>query len=116
MTSSPTTTGSREATGDRALVVTSDDPDRRPLGLLTDGDIFQAVADGRDPEKTGIWHVWSSTPASVEPGTLVTDAVRTMLADKIHRLLVVDAGRLVGIVDLSDLCRVRFVDDASARI
>jgi acetylornithine deacetylase len=42
--------------GGSALVVTTDDGNRRPLGIVTDSDISQAVADerGRPPRVAGV--------------------------------------------------------------
>ena len=90
--------------GDTALVVTSDDADRRPLAVLTDTDISQAVADGRNLEETRISDLADRHPVVVERDTDVTQAARTMLLHRIQHLPVVDGGRLVGIVDMSDLC------------
>jgi CBS domain-containing protein len=91
--------------GDSALVVTTTDPDPRPLAVLTDTDISQAVADGRDLEQTRISDLPPRDPVVVDPGTDVVSATRTMLLHHIHHLPVVDGGRLVGIVDMADLCR-----------
>jgi CBS domain-containing protein len=44
-------------------------------------------------------------PIVVTPDTDVLTATRTMLLHRIHHLPVVDDDRLVGIVDLTDLCR-----------
>jgi CBS domain-containing protein len=90
--------------GDTALVVTTKDADNRPLALLTDTDISQAVADGRNLEETRISSLPRRDLVLVDPATDVLSAARTMLLHRIHHLPVVDGGRLVGIVDMSDLC------------
>jgi CBS domain-containing protein len=90
--------------GDTALVVTTDDTERRPLAVLTDTDISQAVADGRNLEETRIHDLPKRDPVVVAPGTDLVTAARTMLLHRIHHLPVVDGGRLVGIVDMSDVC------------
>jgi CBS domain-containing protein len=91
--------------GDTALVITTNDDEARPLAVLTDTDISQAVADGRNLEETRINDLPLRDPVVVEPGTDVVSAARTMLLHRIHHLPVVDGGRLVGMVDLTDLCR-----------
>jgi CBS domain-containing protein len=91
--------------GDTALVVTTADEERRPVAIVTDTDITQAVADGRDVEETRIADLRSTPPVTVEPGTPVVEAARTMLLLRIHHLPVVEGGRLVGIIDMSDACR-----------
>ena len=91
--------------GDSALVVTTDDAERRPLAIVTVGDIAEAVADGRDLEETRITDLRSVPPATVEAGVPVVEAARTMLLLRIQHLPVVDGRRLVGIIDMSDACR-----------
>ena len=91
--------------GDTALVVTTDDDDRTPVAVITDADISQAVADGRAPEGTRISDLHLPRPITVPDDASAAAATRLMLARRIHHLPVVHDGRLVGMVDLSDLCR-----------
>jgi CBS domain-containing protein len=88
--------------GDNALVVTADE---RPVAVVTDTDISQAVADGRNLEEVRINDLPRREPIVVTPDTDVLTATRTMLLHRIHHLPVVDGDRLVGIVDMTDLCR-----------
>src|SRR4051794_2838136 len=99
--------------GDSALVVTTDDEQRRPLAIITDADISQAVADGRDVERTRIEDLPRSAPVCVGTTTSPEEALRTMLLHRVNHLPVTDGGRLLGIVDLADLCRVLMPPDAS---
>jgi CBS domain-containing protein len=91
--------------GDTALVITTSDTHPRPIAVLTDTDISQAVADGRNLEETRISDLPPRDPVVVDPGTDVVSAARTMLLHRIHHLPVVENGRLVGIVDMADVCR-----------
>ena len=70
-----------------ARIETSDGPEWNHLGERT-------VAEAMTPS---VWSVTSDTP--------VRDAARVMLDNRIHRVLVVDAGRLIGIVSSSDIVR-----------
>jgi CBS domain-containing protein len=88
--------------GDNALVVTANS---RPVAMVTDTDITQAVADGRNLEEVRISDLPPREPIVVTPDTDVLSAVRTMLLHRIHHLPVVDGDRLVGIVDMTDVCR-----------
>lgn len=90
--------------GDTALVVTTDDG-RRPMAIITDADISQAVADRRALEDTRISDLALAPPVTVESGTSALEAARLMLSRRIHHLPVVDDGRLVGLVEFSDVCR-----------
>ena len=94
--------------GDTALVVTTDDADRRPIALITDADVTQAVADGRAMEYTRISDLDLAPPLTVESGTSAREAVGLMLSRRIHHLPVVEGGRLVGLVEFSDACRPLF--------
>lgn len=67
---------------------------------LSDG---VAVGSGR------VADVMSPFVLSIHASAPLEDAARIMLADQVHRLLVVDAGKLVGIVTATDLLR-GFVD------
>jgi signal-transduction protein with cAMP-binding, CBS, and nucleotidyltransferase domain len=91
--------------GDTALVVVTDDADRTPVAIVTDADISQAVADGRAPERTRITDLALGPPITVQTGTSAGDAARLMLSRGIQHLPVVDGERLVGLVDMSDVCR-----------
>ncbi len=92
--------------GDTALVVVGGDYPGVPLGIDTDADVTQAVADGRDLEQLRVTDVLSTRPVTVAPDTTVGAALRTMVQHRIHHLLVLADGRLVGIVDMLELCRV----------
>ena len=94
--------------GDTALVVTTDNADRRPIAIVTDADITQAIADGRAMECTRIIDLTLAPPLTVESGTSAREAAELMLSRRIHHLPVVEGGRLVGLVELSDVSRPLF--------
>jgi CBS domain-containing protein len=89
---------------DSALVVTSDDG-RVPIAVITDADVSQAVADGRDLNDTRINQLHLSRPAVVAPGTSVAEAAERMLELTLQHLPVMDDGQLVGLVDMAAVCR-----------
>ena len=91
--------------GDTAVVVTTDDESRRPIGIITETDITQAVADGKSLDDSRMNELLGSEPLTAPPGMTVNDAAALMLNAGIRHLPVVDDGRLVGIVDISDACR-----------
>jgi CBS domain-containing protein len=91
--------------GDSVLVVTTDDRTPAPLGVITDADITQAVADGCDLDQVRISDRLGRGMVHVAPGTPVDEAARLMLEMGLHHLLVVDDGGLVGIIDMMDVCR-----------
>jgi CBS domain-containing protein len=89
---------------DSALVVTSDDG-RVPIAVITDADVSQAVADGRDLNDTRINQLHLRRPTVVQPGTSVAEAAERMLELTTQHLPVMDDGRLVGLVDMVAVCR-----------
>jgi CBS domain-containing protein len=91
--------------GTSALLVVSDDDPGELRSILTVSDIAHAIADGRDPETTRVSELDTASPMTVDRNTSVTEAARQMLSHHVEHLPVVDEGRLVGIVDLADLCR-----------
>jgi CBS domain-containing protein len=94
----------RKRANDSALVVTSGDG-RVPIAVITDADVSQAVADGRDLNDTRINQLHLGRPAVVSPGTSVAEAADRMLELSVTALPVVDDGRLVGLVDMAAVCR-----------
>ena len=89
---------------DSALVVTSDDG-RVPIAVITDADVSQAVADGRDLNDTRINQLHLRRPTAVQPGTSVAEAAERMLELTTQHLPVMDDGRLVGLIDMVAVCR-----------
>ena len=96
-----------------ALVIVDDEQDRRPLGLITETDIVRAVADGRDVNEVRIHDLIASDPTVIPGSTSVRDAAALMLAGHFRHLPVVDDGRLIGIVDIRDVCQA-LLDSAPA--
>jgi CBS domain-containing protein len=98
---------------DTAVVVTSDDESRRPIAVITDTDITQAVADGRDLNEARIDELVRAEPVITHPDAAVSEATGLMLSAGIRHLPVVEDGHLVGIFDIADACRA-LVDAGAA--
>ena len=91
--------------GDSALVVTPADGTGRPIAIITDADVSQAVADGRNLEETRINQLGLPRPSCVDPSMPVTEAAERMLVDRLDHLPVVSEDSLVGLVDMTAVCR-----------
>jgi CBS domain-containing protein len=91
--------------GDTAIVVTTDDDARRPIAIITEADITDAVADGKDVNEVRIDELVGREPMTVRPEATIGEAVELMLSAGIHHLPVVEEDRLLGIVDITDACR-----------
>src|SRR5215217_9356131 len=75
----------------------------RPIGFVTDRDLaLSIIADGRDFADRVCDHA-SSPVIQAEPSMHVEEAAELMVRHGIRRLVVVDGGRLSGIVTLDDL-------------
>ena len=92
--------------GDSALVVVPEDGVGGPVAVITDAHITQAVADGRDLGETRINALGLPRPLCVPPTTPVPAAAEQMLEHSLDHLPVVSEDRLLGVVDLSAVCRV----------
>jgi CBS domain-containing protein len=90
---------------DTALVVMNDATERMPIAIITETDIAEAVADGRNLDEVRISDVVTRQPVTVTPDTGVEAAAELMLSSRIRHLPVVEDGRLVGVVDIGDACR-----------
>ena len=80
--------------------------DRRLRGMVTDRDIvLRCVAAEEDPAQTPVRDIMSRGCATVSPGADCREATRLMSAHQVRRLPVVEEGKLVGVISLSDLAR-----------
>ena len=76
---------------------------KKPVGFVTDRDLaLSVIADGRDFGDHISDHA-SSPVITADPGMDVEEAAELMVRHGIRRLVVVDGGRLSGIVTLDDL-------------
>ncbi len=91
--------------GATALVVVDDEQAKRPVGLITEADIVQAVAEGKDVNVVRIRDLMTPRLTVINTTTSVRDAARSMLTGHFRHLPVVGDAGLMGIVDIGDVCR-----------
>lgn len=91
--------------GETALVVIDEEHTRRPIGLVTDADIAQAVADQLDVNQVRILDLMATNPTYVTATATIREAAEAMITARIRHLPVVSNAGLVGIVDIGDVCR-----------
>ncbi len=78
----------------------------KPVGILTERDIMKRiVAPGLDAEKTLVRDVMTRKLIGMESTTSVQDAVDLLEKKKIKRLPVIEHGKLMGIITMTDLLR-----------
>jgi len=89
--------------GISSLVVVKDG---NPIGLVTERDLARKVlTTDRTSSEVMLSEIMSSNFRWVEPMTPIEDAVQKMLNKKIRRLLVLDNGKLAGIITETDLSK-----------
>lgn len=88
------------------------DPQGRLVGVLSNSDILEAMAEHPEREdrdrlldSTAVQEIMTPRPQTIAPDLSVTDAARRMLYLEVHRLFVVDEGKLVGVVSTTDIVR-----------
>jgi CBS domain-containing protein len=111
MTRSPVTVSGQASLTDAARMMRDRDigdlfvmDDDKLRGMLTDRDIVvRAAADARDLTRTMVDEVSSKDIVDISPNDDADQAVMLMRARAVRRVPVVDSGKLVGVVALSDM-------------
>lgn len=75
----------------------------RLIGIITDGDLRRHMSDGLLAAK--VEDVMTPNPKTISPHQLVSEAIELLNSSKIMAVIVVDAGKPVGIVHMHDLLR-----------
>lgn len=87
-----------------ALVVL-DGQTNRPMGLVTEADIVQLVADGRDADAVRIHDLMTTHLSVIRSTSSIRDAANTMITGRFRHLPVVEDAGLIGMIDITDICR-----------
>jgi CBS domain-containing protein len=75
-------------------------------GIVTERDFLRRIIAGaKDVMNTKVKEIMTTPLVVVEPSTDLEEAVELMFQNKIKKLAVVDANKLVGIVTLTDIAR-----------
>ena len=86
-----------------SLIVVKKD---KAIGIVTERDLLKrVVSEDRDPKKTKVGDIMSKPLIVVEPATELEEAARLMFKMKIKKLPIVEQGKLLGLVTLTDLAR-----------
>ena len=72
-------------------------------GIVTERDLVNLVADGRDPKATKVAERMSRDLDTVDPKTDIAEAAEHMARLKIRHLPVLQEGTLAGIISIRDL-------------
>jgi CBS domain-containing protein len=78
----------------------------KPVGIVTERDMLKRIVNElRETEKTSVMDIMSEPLIVATPKMSAGDAAKLMFERKIKKLPVVENGRLVGLVTLTDLVR-----------
>jgi CBS domain-containing protein len=86
-----------------ALIVT-DAQTGQPAGIITEADVARAIADGKDVNSVWVDAVMTTRPA-ITTTTTIRDAATIMTARHYRHLPVTGDTGLLGMVDITDVCR-----------
>jgi CBS domain-containing protein len=75
----------------------------RPVGIVTERDIVNLVAEGKDPASTSIGEGMTGELATIGPATELKEAAQLMAKRQVRHLPVVEEDALVGMISIRDL-------------
>jgi NAD(P)H dehydrogenase (quinone) len=90
--------------GATALVVVDDEQTEQPVGIITEADIAQAVADGKDVNDVRVRTLLTTHLTVINAGTSIRDAARSMVTGHFRHLPVAGEAGLIGMADITDVC------------
>jgi arabinose-5-phosphate isomerase len=100
----------REMTGKGLGFAAVVDPEGRPLGIFTDGDLRRLIERGADLRTLTAAEVMHRSPRLVQADGLAVEAAAVMEQHRITSVLVVDdRGMLVGALNSNDLMRAKVI-------
>lgn len=78
----------------------------KPIGVVSDSDLLsKVVAKNILPQKIKISEIMTTPLVTIQASEEITSATRKMKHNNIHRLPVMDSGKLVGVISLTDIAR-----------
>jgi CBS domain-containing protein len=89
--------------GTTALIVT-DAQTGQPAGIITEADITHAIAHGKNVNDVRVNAVMTTRPA-ITTTTSISDAAKIMTATHFRHLPVTGDAGLLGVADITDVCR-----------
>jgi len=84
----------------------------KPIGIVTERDMLKRIIHkSRNPARTKVVDVMSKPLITASPNMRVGDAAKLMIERNVKKLAVVENGRLVGLVSITDLLRAEGVPE-----
>lgn len=82
------------------------DEEGRIIGMLTEHDLIKAAEAGRDLAQTTAEEIMNTAVVTAERDTKLSELMKRMADQNIHRVLITDQGRLVGVVTQCDVLKI----------
>ncbi|MDH5793055.1 MAG: CBS domain-containing protein [Candidatus Bathyarchaeota archaeon] len=80
----------------------------KPVGIITERDLLKRVlAKSKELRNMKVMEIMSEPLISVEPNTEIEEAAKLMFQKKIKKLPIVEKGKLLGLVTLTDILRIQ---------
>lgn len=77
------------------------------VGIVTERDIIcKIVAESKDPKRTKVAEIMTSPLITIRPDAGIDEAAKSMRDNDIHRLIVMDRGKIIGVISEFDLVRI----------
>lgn len=76
-------------------------------GIMTEGDILQAVAKGFDLKKTNVAKIMTKKIIGINPGKDISDAMQVMKTRKVRWLPVLADGNVIGLLTEKDILKIQ---------
>ncbi len=81
------------------------------LGIITERDLLKKIVEQtKNPQKTKVNEIMSKRLVVGTPQMEVADAVRLMLQKKIKKLPIIEDGKMVGLITLTDIARTARIE------
>ena len=94
-----------EMSGKKLGMTTVVDADGRLAGIITDGDLRRQLAAPEPMLERTARDIMTTGPVTIGPLTLAVEALKILEERRISSLVVVDDGRVAGVLHLHDLWR-----------
>ena len=101
----------KEIMVEKVISIRADATVKEAVGIITERDILKRViSKSKDPEITKVSEIMSKPLMVGGPDMYVEDAARLMFKRNIKKLPITKKGQLVGIVTLSDIAIVAYIE------
>jgi CBS domain-containing protein len=92
------------------------DPEQPGPGIITERDVLQSIGGGQDPDRERVADHLSAQITFAAPDWSLERAAEAMVRGGFRHLVVVDGGRMTGVLSMRDIVRVWVSDGATSEL